>query len=98
MINIFISQPMGGMTEEEIKLRRRATVFCPKLVKLEPYHRIDTIFKVDPNIDPIIYLGESIKKMADADVVFFAKGWQMYRGCRVEHEVALAYGKEIIYE
>ena len=30
--------------------------------------------------------------------VYFAKGWENARGCKIEHEVALAYGLEIIYE
>lgn len=39
------------------------------------------------------YLGESIKLMAEADLVFFAKGYEDFRGCRIERQVAEAYGK-----
>ena len=33
-----------------------------------------------------------------ADCVYFAKGWEDARGCRIEHFVAAAYGAEIMYE
>ena len=39
------------------------------------------------------YLGESIKRMSEANIVFFVNDWKEKRGCRIEHEVAQAYGK-----
>lgn len=47
---------------------------------------------------PIYYLGRSIQMMAEADYVLFAKDWHLKRGCIIEHEIAEAYGKRIIYE
>lgn len=35
--------------------------------------------------------GKSLELMADADVVYFAEGWQKARGCRLEYECARAY-------
>lgn len=43
---------------------------------------------------PLWYLGECIKIMADADVVYFCKDWHKYRGCAIEHECAVRYGKK----
>lgn len=39
------------------------------------------------------YLGESIKMMAEADLVFFVDDYNEFRGCRVERLVAENYGK-----
>lgn len=39
------------------------------------------------------YLGEAIKRMADAHIIFFVGDWQNYRGCRIERAAAEAYGK-----
>ena len=41
----------------------------------------------------IWYLGESLKMMASADIVFFVNDHKKYRGCRTERLVAEQYGK-----
>lgn len=28
----------------------------------------------------------------------FCKGWENARGCRIEHDAAVAYGLEVLYE
>ena len=39
------------------------------------------------------YIGESIKRMSEADIVFFVNNWNEFRGCSIEREVAEKYGK-----
>lgn len=39
---------------------------------------------------------ESLKLLGTADFVVFAPGWQDYRGCRIEHDAAVAYGIPIV--
>ena len=39
------------------------------------------------------YLGESLKLLAGADLVFFVNDYKKYRGCSVERLVAERYGK-----
>ena len=99
-MKIFISQPMRYKTDEEI-LNERNTVFdlfrliAPSDQEVEV---IDSFFKEAPSdAKPLWYIGESIKHMADADVVYFCKDWHKYRGCTIEHECAVRYGKKIIY-
>lgn len=43
------------------------------------------------------YLGESIKMMSEADIVFFAPGYKNFRGCELEKLVAAAYGKYCVF-
>ena len=31
-------------------------------------------------------------------MVFFMKGWEKARGCKIEHQIAVEYGKEVKYE
>mgnify|MGYP004482326911 FL=1 len=38
------------------------------------------------------------KAMSRCDSVYFAEGWEAARGCRIEHEAAVAYGLEVLYE
>ena len=39
------------------------------------------------------YLGESIKRMSEAAIVFFVNDWRDFRGCSTEYKIARAYGK-----
>lgn len=102
MPKIFISQPMNGKTTEEIEnerndiIDRLATQFAREN---ECINIIYSFFKNAPHdTKPLWYLGESIKLMSEADVVFFCDGWQTARGCQIEHDCALAYGIDMMYE
>ena len=102
MPKIFISQPMNGKTNEEIKNKRNYIIdrltsrFDRKNERIEI---IDSFFKNTPHdTKPLWYLGESIKLMSEADIVFFCNGWQTARGCQIEHDCALEYGIDTMYE
>lgn len=93
MKKLFISQPMKGKTDEQI-LRDRQEVIS----LFDDVIVLDTFFKDSPHdAKPLWFLGESIKLLAEADIVYFCKDWQKYNGCVIEHECAVRYGKEIIY-
>ena len=97
MTKIFISQPMNGKTTEEIENERNYII--DKLRENECVEIIDSFFKDKPyESSPLWYLGESIKLMSEADVVFFCNGWQTARGCQIEHDCALEYGIDTMYE
>ena len=97
MPKIFISQPMNGKTNEEIKNKRDSII--DKLRENECVEIIDSFFKDKPyESSPLWYLGESIKLMSEADIVFFCNGWQTARGCQIEHDCALEYGIDTMYE
>ena len=97
MKKIMISQPMRGKTNELIKEERKVLV---KEFEDRGYEVLDTIFDEAPkNVDEAIwFLSKSIEYLAQADVIFFMKGWEKARGCKIEHQVAVEYDKEIIYE
>lgn len=98
MKKIFISQPMRGKTDEEILKERDAAVFyVQELFNDREIEVIDSFFKDAPHdAKPLWYIGKSIQLMADADIVFFAEGWKDARGCKIEHECAVQYGKVFI--
>ena len=97
MTKIFISQPMNGKTTEEIENERNYII--DRLRENECVEIIDSFFKDAPHdANPLWYLGESIKLMSEADVVFFCDGWQTARGCQIEHDCALEYGIDTMYE
>ena len=101
MKKVMISQPMRGISEEDIKNTRSR---IKALLVEQGYEVIDSRIKFrlhyesDVKNPPIYYLGLSILYMSLCDIVYFCKGWEKARGCRVEHEIANAYGLQIIYE
>jgi hypothetical protein len=99
-MKVFISQPMNDKTNKEILNERNMVINLFRLIvpKNQEVEVIDSFFEDAPHdAKPLWYIGESIKLMADADVVYFCKDWHKYRGCTIEHECAVRYGKKIIY-
>lgn len=92
-MKVFISQPMNGRSNRAIIEERRPIVDA---YKREGWEVIDSVLDMGPG-SAIKYLAKSIELMDDADRVVMMKGWANSRGCRIEHEVAIAYGREVIY-
>lgn len=101
-----ISQPMNGLTDEEIEKTRNKAI---KHLERLGYKVVNTIFSDDwysesvmkgrgvVNI-PLCFLAKSLEKMSHCDVAYFCEGWEDARGCRIEHDAAEEYGLDIIYE
>lgn len=99
MKKLFISQPMKDKSDEEILKTRKKAIESSERNIGEPVEVIDSFFQNAPHdAKPLWFLGKSLELMADADVVYFAKGWEDARGCRVENQAALEYGIETIIE
>lgn len=96
MKKVMISQPMKGKTNEQIKNERAELV---KELQEAGYEVLDTVFENAPaDEDVAIYmLSQSIRYLGKADMIVFMKGWEKARGCKIEHQVAVEYGKEITY-
>lgn len=97
MKKLFISQPMRGKTDEEILLTRAKAVESARNHLGEEVEVIDSFFQNAPvGTDPLWYLAQSIARLATADVAYFAKDWEKYRGCKIENLCALEYGITVI--
>lgn len=97
-MKVFISQPMVDKTNEEIQLERDMAIEHLKKEFTEPMEIIDSFFKDVPHdAKPLWYLGEAIKLLGNADIAYFCKDWEQYRGCTIEHECAVRYGIQCIY-
>lgn len=96
-MKLFISQPMKDKTNEEIQAERNAII-----VKMEKIYGdievIDSFFKDAPHdAKPLWFLGKSFELLSTADIVYFAKDWEKYRGCCMEHEATVKYEIGIIH-
>lgn len=88
---LFISQPMRGKTDEQIKAERAEAVRVATALMGEEIEVLDTFF-TDFNGKPLEFIGKSIMMLAQADCVYFAPGWEEARGCKIEHTCATEYG------
>jgi hypothetical protein len=99
MKKLFISQPMRGKSNEEIIAEREKAVKAAAEKLGEPVEVIDSFFKDAPvTAAPLWFLGKSLELLADADIIYFCPGWDTARGCKIEHQCAVEYGIERIYE
>lgn len=95
MKKLFISCPMKGRTEENI---RNSIVRMHKIAEAtfgEPMIVIQTYIEDNPPADTkqaVWYLGESIKKMAEADYFIGIQYESAFSGCCIERDVAQSYG------
>ena len=98
MKRLFISQPMRGKTDEEILAAREKAIAAAKHYLGEDVEVIDSFFQNVPEVEnrSLWCLGESLKLLATADVAYFAKYWDQYRGCRIENTCAIEYGIDVI--
>lgn len=103
MKKVFISQPMNGLTDSQIRQERK------RVIKglYDSGYRPDEIIIIDSFIEEnapdnvnsgLWYLGKSLELLADADIAVFVRGWHDARGCRLEFKCALEYGISYITE
>ena len=102
MKKLFISVPMKNRTKEEILESMDKLQTIAEVVIGEKLERIDTYIEEKPQFladgEPsyykkLMYLGESIKRMAQADVyVGVEYPPNFFAGCCVENQVAELYG------
>ena len=106
MKKAMLSQPMAGKTNEEIVAKREKAISA---LKEKGYEIVNTLFtdewySKDAMAErgvvqiPLCFLAKSLENMSRCHAAYFCKGWENARGCRIEHEAAVAYGLEILYE
>ena len=100
-MKVFISQPMTGLTNEEILKVRNETItyLSDSFVFGVLPNEIEFIdsFIEDLNEKPLYLLGKSLEKLSTADICVFVDGWKESRGCRIEHECCTQYGIPKMY-
>lgn len=101
-----LSQPMAGRTDAEIIATREKAV---KVLEEKGYKIVNTLFTDEwyskENMEkrgvvqiPLCFLAKSLENMSLCHAAYFCKGWENARGCKIEHDTAVAYGLDIIYE
>ena len=97
---------MAGKSEEEIVETRNRAIAA---LEAQGYEIVNTLFTDEwysrENMEargvvqvPLCFLAKSLENMSLCHAAYFCKGWEQARGCRIEHEAAVAYGLTILYE
>lgn len=95
MKQLFVSVPMKGRTEEEIKASIQKMKKVAEIYEGEELELIDSYIEDNPPKDSkeaVWYLGESLKKLAQADVFIGICESYDWNGCCIERETAEKYG------
>ena len=106
MKKAMLSQPMAGKTQEEIVATRERAIDA---LERRGYEVVNTLFtdewyskeKMEERgvvQIPLCFLAKSLENMSLCHAAYFCKGWEKTRGCNIEHDAAVAYGLEVIYE
>ena len=95
MKKVFLSMPMHGKTDEEIKKVREE--YTEQARAIFGSESVMIINNLDHDIKDVVtpqrkhYLAESIRQMVRADCVIFCPGWEDAAGCKVEHLLCFEY-------
>lgn len=102
-VKVFFSQPMHGLTDEEIKRERTYMLseFRDYIINELGFDDDVAIQDVNNDFDKkgpdgcgrLWYLGRSVQAIDNADYIVFAKGYEKAAGCCVEHAVGYNYFK-----
>lgn len=106
MKKAMLSQPMAGKTDAEIVATREKAI---KVLEEKGYEVVNTLFtdewysadameKRGVAQIPLYFLAKSLENMSLCHAAYFSKGWENARGCKIEHDAAVAYGLDIIFE
>ena len=96
-MKIFISQPMNGRDNSEIKDERLKIIGVLKDKYGDDVEILESFFENAPHdAKPLWFLGKSFELLSEADKAFFANDWSLSRGCEMEHNACVKYGIEII--
>lgn len=95
MKKLFVSVPMKGREEKEIRASIEKMKKIAEIYEGEELELIDSYIEHNPPKDcqqAVWYLGESLKKLSEADVFITIDDSWAWNGCQTEREVAGRYG------
>jgi len=106
MKKAMLSQPMNGKSDEEIVATREKAI---KFLEEKGFEIINTLFtdawyhkeamETRGVIQiPLCFLAQALDTMSRCHAIYFCKDWEKFRGCKIEHDAAIAYGLEVLYE
>lgn len=107
-MKVFISQPMSGLPDEEVaKVRDQAIEEIKNIYQFFERNNqleiVSTTFTRDDEVIPenpsrLWWLGRAIQMLEGVDIIYFCKGWENSKGCKVEKLVATEHNIGTYYQ
>lgn len=100
MKKLFISCPMKGRTEENIRKSMEQMHKIAEIVFDQELEVIPSYIEDNPpenNNQAVWYLGKSIQKLSEADFFIGVDYSEFFKGCEIERSVARQYGIRSTY-
>lgn len=95
MKKLFVSVPMKGRTEEEIKASIAKMHAIAEAYEGEKLELIDSFISEEPPVEsirPIWYLGKALEKLSTANIFITVDNYWNWPGCSIERNTADTYG------
>lgn len=91
---VFISQPMTGMSDAEIRVTRNAIINAvkdkwPNAIILD--HEEPETIPINTVHEPLVNLATDFMTLSKADVIVFDSDWRLSNGCHIERACAALY-------
>ena len=100
MKKVFISLPITSRPEptleERISEAKNISWLMANVFEKEGYEVVAPFDVTTEGMTEAQCIGACITALLECDYVYFCKGWETSRGCRIEHLVAVEHNIEII--
>lgn len=100
MIKAFISQPMTGLTQNEIEETREKaikdlySIYGKDIIVLEQGCKP---FNPNVEIPHLDVLADDLKVLSHANLMYLCNGWELSRGCMVEYTCAKLFRIPLLF-
>lgn len=94
-MKIYISLPITGHDIEEVEA---SCIYASGVIQAKGHTPVSPLdVSPDPDATYAEHMGNDIEALLCCDAVLFLDGWRTSKGCRLEHEAAIIYGKVAFY-